>query len=280
MISEFTTRDWLQFTAIAAVISTCGALLGIFLKDFVFSRSFERWKQKQSLEALYDKYRDPLFLSARELASRLAEIVQDYPTVFLKSDVLASRPERQLHNSIDDPYFQRYKLVSSAYRFCAFLGWLELYRQEGTYLHSGNNEHSKKLEAAVSLVRSDLADGHLNEADDWLDWRDTLIFREELRAIGESMIDVRGTTRTVMGYCKYVELFDSNEASSTGRWSKVIFNFLLELEARQRDFRRVRLKLLVVHLVGLMELLDARSIEKRLIELRDELVAADPLKQA
>ena len=31
-----------------------------------------------------------------------------------------------------------------------------------------------------------LADGEINTARDWRKWRDTLVFREELRAIGES----------------------------------------------------------------------------------------------
>lgn len=115
-------KTWLGLTVVGSVVSTLGALFGILLKDYFFSRSFERWKQRQTLELLYQKYRDPLILSARELASRTVEIVDNYPTVFLKATVLASRPERQLDNSTKDPYFQRYKLVSTAYRFCAFLG--------------------------------------------------------------------------------------------------------------------------------------------------------------
>jgi len=146
-------KTWLGLTVVGSVVSTLGALFGIFLKDYFFSRSFERWKQRQTLELLYQKYRDPLMLSARELASRTVEIVDNYPTVFLKATVLASRPERQLDNSIKDPYFQRYKLVSTAYRFCALLGWLELYRQEITYLHSGRSKHSKDLERAIGLIR-------------------------------------------------------------------------------------------------------------------------------
>ena len=213
MIFGLGIQTWLGLTVVATIISTLGALFGIFLKDFVFSRSFERWKQQQTLELLYDRYRDPLFLSARELASRVGEILHHYPTVYLKTTVLASKPKRQIHNSIDDPYFQRYKLVSTAYRFCALLGWLELFRQESTYLHPGNNEHSNKLESAVERIRADLADGQLNTANDWDEWRDTLIFREELRAIGESMIEARGNTRTIMGYCKYLGRVLINRAS-------------------------------------------------------------------
>jgi hypothetical protein len=189
---------WLGLAVVAAVVSTFGALLGVILKDYFFSRSFERWKQKQSLELLYQKYRDPLFLSASELASRVAELLYHYPAIYLSQEVLSLQPTKQLHNNIDDPYFQRYKLVSTIYRFCAFFGWLELYRQETTYLHSGDSKYSRSLECAVEMIRGDLADGQINGADDWEKWKDSLIFREELRAIGESMIETRGSTRAVM----------------------------------------------------------------------------------
>jgi len=261
---------WLQLTVVGTAISTLGALLGILLKDYFFSRSFERWKQRQTLESIYQKYRDPLRLSARELASRTSEIVEHYPTVYLTTEALASRPERQIENSIDDPYFRRYKLLSTVYRICAFLGWIELYRQEITYLNSGRNTHSRELERAVELVRSDLADGQLNNAPDWDKWRDTLVFREELRAIGESMLELRGTVRTVIGYGKFVEQFDAADPSPTQRWAWVVSNFVLVLETKRPDFRKVRLQRLVVHLVRLMELLDEASIEDNLVTARDK----------
>jgi hypothetical protein len=269
-------KTWLGLTVVGSVVSTLGALFGIFLKDYFFSRSFERWKQRQTLELVYQKYRDPLMLSARELASRTVEVVDNFPTVFLKATVLASRPERQLDNSIKDPYFQRYKLVSTAYRFCALLGWLELYRQEITYLHSGKSKHSKELERAIGLIRADLADGQLNQAENWQDWRDTLIFREELRAIGESMIEARGATRTIMGYGRFTELFDSDSASPLQRWAHVLVNFLLDPVVERPDFRQTRLQLLVVHLVDLMALLDEASVEKFLIEARSKWERAMP----
>ena len=271
MLLGLDLKTWLGLTVIGSAVSTVGALLGILLKEYFFSRSFERWKQRQSLELVYQKYRDPLMLSARELASRTIEIVTDYPTVYLNSRVLASHPKRQVKNSNEDRYFQRYKLLSTVFRFCALLGWLELYRQEITYLHSGNNKRSRELERAIELVRADLADGQLNDAKDWEEWRDTLVFREELRGIGESMIEARGAMRTVIGYGRFAELFDSDEVSSTQRWARVLLNFLLDLEVERPDFRQTRLQRLVVHLVGLMVLLDKRSIETRLVEERDKL---------
>lgn len=263
-------KTWLGLTVVASVISTVGALFGILLKDYFFSRSFERWKQRQTLEVLYQKYRDPLMLSTSELASRTCEIAKHYPTVYLSTEVFMSRPEKQIDNNIDDPYFRRYKLLSTSYRFCALFGWLELYRQEVTYLRSSSNRHSRQFERAVELIREDLADGQLNKADNWEEWRDTLVFREELRAIGESMIEAQGTTRTVIGYGRFVELLDSATPNSTQRWTHVLLNFLLDLQAERPDFRRTRLERLVVHLVGLMTLLDHESIDEPLVLARNK----------
>ena len=269
MLLHLDLKTWLGLTAVGAAISTLGALFGILLKDYFFSRSFEQWKQRQTLELLYQKYRDPVALSAHELASRILEIIQHFPTVYLTAAVLASHPKRQIENSIDDPYFRRYKLVSTVYRFCAFLGWIELYRQELTFLHPLRSKHSRELERAVEIIREDLADGQLNTAVNWHEWRDTLVFREELRAIGESTIESRGTVRSVMGYGRFAELFDAVEPSPTQRWARVLVNFLIDLETDRADFRQTRMQRLVVHLVRLMELLDDESIDDSLAAARD-----------
>lgn len=271
----FDLKTWLGLTVLGAIVSTLGAIFGLILKDYFFSRSFERWKQRQALEHLYQKFRDPLLLSARELASRTVEILKHFPPNYLNQRVLASRPGKQVANTIDDPYFQRYKLVSTAYRLSAFMAWVELYRQEITFLHPGNNAHALRLEAAVELIRSDLADGQLNLAEDWEKWRDILVFREELRAIGESLIESRGSTRTVMGYGRYCEQLESVTPNAVKRWSPVVFNFYLDLEANRKDFRESRMKRLLVHLVDLMRLIDRNPIEPYLeeacVDLRSEV---------
>src|SRR5437016_11219866 len=41
-------KTWLGLTVVGTAISTFGALLGIVLKDYIFSRSFEKWKQRQT----------------------------------------------------------------------------------------------------------------------------------------------------------------------------------------------------------------------------------------
>ncbi|WP_145929248.1 hypothetical protein [Chromobacterium vaccinii] len=275
MLLGLDLKTWLGFTILGAIVSTLGSLFGVVLKDYCFTRSFERWRQRQTLEQLYQKFRDPLLLSARELASRTAEVIDHFPTVYLNERVLASRPETQVANNIDDPYFKRYKLVSTAYRLSAFMAWVELYRQELTFLHSGNNAHATELERAVGRIRSDLADGQLNNANDWDKWKDKLIFREELRAIGESLIETRGATRTVIGYGRYCEQLETTTPNAVQRWSPVVLNFFLELQTNGKDFRQTRLKRLLVHLVELMRLIDPNStepyLEKACAELRSEV---------
>jgi hypothetical protein len=274
----FDLKTWLGLAVVGTFVSTAGALIGIVLKEYLFSRSFERWKQRQTLELLYQKYRDPLVLSGCELASRALEIVEHYPTVYLAGAVLDSRPDKQIENSTDDAYFRRYKLLSTVYRFSAFLGWLELCRQELTYLHPRNSEPFRHLERAIEFIREDFADGQLNQSKDWSRWRDTLIFREELRAIGESMIESRGTARTILGYARFAELFDAEAAaSSTKRWAAVLLNFLLDLEEKRPDFRLTRLKRLLVHLVDVVVLLDEHSVPKYLLEARTKY-ASDSLQ--
>lgn len=272
MILGLPIETWFGLTVLGAIISTAGTLLGTVLKEYFFIRSFEKWKQKKILEQLYQRYRDPLFLSALDLSIRLSEINYHYPTTYLKNKVLESNPESQIDNSLLDPYFQKHKLLSTCYRLAAFLGWLELYRQEITYLRSGNNKHSESLDNAVKSIRIALADGQINREDDWTEWRDTLIFRDELRAIGEAMIDTKGDTKKIIGYGSFIETIEGGDKCSINRWSPVVFNFLLDLEPGGKDFRRKRIQLLFVHLVDLMKLLGASPIDDWIIKERNQLM--------
>jgi hypothetical protein len=243
----------LGLSVLGAVVTTAGALLALVLKERVFARSFEKWKAAMSLEQIARRYREPIALTALELSNRLSTISEDYPASFLSRSVLeTSAPSRPTLNSAADPYFQRYRLISSVYRLCAFLGWIELYRQEMTYLEPRGR--SRAVETSIFEVRADLADGQLNKSEDWDAWHDALIFREEQRAIGEVMIVQIGDARTVMGYAEFSELFPGTGATLRERWFGRAGAFLLD-PIGEKDFRLVRLQRLVVHLVDLAELL-------------------------
>jgi len=271
MLAGIDLKSWLGLATVGALVTTIGSILGAIIKDLILARLFENWKQEKTLKQIYQKFSDPLQLSIHELSSRICEIHNHYPTIYLTTNVLESHPERQTLNSIEDPYFQRYKLVSTAYRFCAFLGWLELYRQEITYLNSGKNSHTKKIESIVNKIRSDFADGQLNQSPDWSTWKDNVVFREELRAIGESMIEQRGTTRSVIGYGRYCEYLDSDESNSIQHWSSVIINFFINLRTDNLDFRRNRLEHLFIHLIDFARQLDSSTIQPYLDDKYREL---------
>lgn len=269
-------EKWLGLAVFGAFVSAIGSLLGIFIKDYLFARSFEKWKEKQLLNKIYDRYRDPLFLSAYDLATRILEITQRYPTTYLKREILNSNPDRQIHNSIHDPYFQKHKLISTIYRLSAFLGWLELYRQEVTYLRSIDNEHSRSLEKVVNSIRSDLADGQINSHENKAEWRDTLVFRDELRAIGESMIERSGNVSKVVGYGHYLEAIETSIESRIKRWSPVVSNFLTDLENDGKDFRKIRIDYLLAHLIDIMALLKASEIDEKFFTKRKQLKSLYP----
>lgn len=268
----------LTFAVVAALVTTAGTLLGYVLKEVLLARSFELWKSRRASDAVYRKYRDPIVLAALELANRLREICVDYPTDFLSSKLLKGSAIPATQESGRDLYFRRYKCQGTAYRLAAFLAWLELYRQEIVFLDTGKSASNRRLRDALQLVRSDLADGHLNRAGDWQEWADALVFREEQRAIGEALIKQEGGARLVASYGTFVALLEGKDDKRTQRWLQVVTNFFLDPKP-PKDFRRVRYNKLLIHLVELVQALDVESLSPRLAEAykacQQELLAMD-----
>jgi hypothetical protein len=259
----------LSFTVIAAIVTTVGTLFGHFLKEVALARSFENWRSRRNLDAVHRRYRDPLLLSAIELANRLDEVCRDYPTDYLDSHLLDGPPETPSTNARRDAYFARYKCQSTIYRLAAFLGWLELYRQELVFLDVGGKDRTDAWEDSLQAVHSILADGQLLKGiAGWEQWRDALVFREEQRAIGEVMILQVGTSRVVRGYGDFVALLEGE--SSQTRWLNVVRNFLTDPQP-QRDFRRRRYALLLSELVGLVRVLDRNRLSDRLRSARERV---------
>lgn len=255
----------LTFTVVAAIVTTIGTLFGHVLKELLLARSFELWKSGRASDAVYRKYRDPIVLAALELANRLREICFDYPTDFLASQVLVGPAISAGQRSGRDQYFRRFKCQSTAYRLAALLGWFELYRQEIVFLDTGKNAANRRLQEILQEIRSDLADGHLNEASDWNVWTDTLVFREEQRAIGESLIKQEGGNRLVASYGTFISVLEATDKKSEQRWFQVLTNFFLD-PAPPKDFRRIRYNRLLIHLVDLVRALDSESLSPRLVE--------------
>jgi hypothetical protein len=169
-----------------------------------------------------------------------------------------------------DPYFMKYKLISTIYRLCALLGWLELYRQEVTYLDSGKSRINRKLDLCIANIRSDLADGFLNDSEDWQSWADVYIFREEQRAIGELMIQTSNDTKCVLGYGAFCQLLLDSKNDPKKQWLDVAANFIVDLDTgtTEKNFRYVRWLLLITHIIDLIEVLDERRVTEKLLAVR------------
>jgi hypothetical protein len=237
--------DLLGFTVLAAVVTTIGNLLATILKDFLFIRSFERWKERRSLLSVYRRYRDPILLAGCELQRRLSQICTQYPPDYLRTEVLDAKAAQLVTNSDNDPHYKKYRLLSTVYRLCAFLAWLEIYRQDVTFLDTGQNSENEQFEEALAWFRQTLADGQLNT--DYANNRDGLIFREEQRAIGEAMITTIGNSRVVVGYGTFCTLF-TRAGSEEALWPlRIVSNFFLDLEPAN-DFRQKRLEMMTEHL--------------------------------
>ena len=250
----------LSLSVLAALVATLGSLIATWLKDFVFVRSFERWKERRALLTVYHRYRDPLRLAAEELQRRIAEVCEAYPPAWLRSTVLQTNPKKLDANRQTDPYYERYRFTSTVFRLCAFFGWLELYRQEVTFLNTGYAATTARLKECIDDIRDDLADGTLVKqanADGsdrksvpskqhWTQWSDLLIFKEEQRAIGESML-VGESPRTVMGYKSFRSLFDNADTMDDLWWIRVAKGFFQDPQP-SADFRRNRLQRMRDHL--------------------------------
>ena len=176
--------------------------------------------------------------------------------------ILSCTSPEPSHSSVRDPYYFRYKFQSTIYRFAAFLGWLELYRQDLVFLNARGSKKNTALQKLLNEIREDFAAGTLNCAKDWDCWSDALIFREDQRAVGEAMITSVNGIRTVMGYGAFVTMLE--DTTSVGnRWLRVVTNFLID-PGKEKDFRLVRYQRLIIHLVDLVRALDERRLPEAL----------------
>lgn len=263
-LTQLSAKELFGLSVLAALITTAGNLLATVLKEVLFARSFENWKSQKSLASVYRRYRDPLLLATHELVNRIEEVLDNASGEFLDPALLNARPERLMVNSADDLYYRRYKLLSTVYRLCAWLGWLELYRRDITFLDSGHHKTNREFESLLRSMRSALADGHLNEARDWGKWHDWLLFREEQRAIGEVMIDPERDV--VIGYGTFCDRFLSEEETPARRWIAVAANFIVAFHGandRKKDFQRVRLLLCWKRGTSLIECLGGSQANAR-----------------
>jgi len=250
---------------IGAIVGLMPSVLQI-AKDF----SFEKWKEKRVLESDFQRHKNWVILAATELCVVLRHLIANERTEFFDENLIHTQPVRPLKTSPDDPYYRKYYLVVSVYRLSAFLGWLELYRQDITFLNSGLADKRNSLDKHIEEIRSVLENEKLNRAVDGEGWADAIILREEQRAIGETMIVSDGNTKSVMGYGRYCDLFNPLTGDGQDYWIEKATNFFLIQQNVTKDFRPERIKLLIINLINLIDLLDTTRTQAKLLEWRAE----------
>lgn len=264
----------LGLSVLGAVVTALGSLLGILVKDVWAANWFENRKTKRTIEDVYRRYQLPIFLAAKELNGRLFGLAED-GSIHLPRESefglerIGSTPARGSDAAVSDHYL-RYRFLSHIYRLCGFLGWVELYRRDIGTMDFETLGLSRTLETALANIQSALADGQLNQRDDWSEWRDCLLFREELRAIGSRMIADKDKL-AILDFATFTEIVEADPTgNSSGRWFVQAAHFFEHLRL-EKDFRLVRMRMLVVHLNILMELLQPGRIPRAHVEGRAAL---------
>ncbi|MBD8552567.1 hypothetical protein [Sphingomonas sp. CFBP 8764] len=258
-----TLKEIFGLTVLGAIVTTSGSLLALYIKEFVAARWLERWKARQTLLSVYRRYQLPIFLAAEELGGRLYGLSRegnDREKRDVGLELLHSPAAREPHAAVSDHYL-RYRFVSNVYRLCSFLGWVELYRRDIGTLNVNTLDRNRGLETCLRNIRGVLADVWINQHDDWRDWRDCLIYREEQRAIGHAMAS-SNETLGVLDFGGFTAALEGDpDGNGEAKWFVQAAHFYKNLK-RANDFRLIRMKMLLTYLTELMELLQPGRIDR------------------
>jgi hypothetical protein len=189
--------------------------------------------------ALMARYRDPVLRAAYDLQSRIYNIAEQN---FLGK-----------YYRHDEARFREYARDNTLYVFAEYLGWVEIVRQEVSFLDLGDEQRSRELNERFERVRTALLTDHLP--------RPFMIFHGQQRAIGELMIEeidapMAGPQRTCMGYAA----FAAKQADPVfAEWFKPLRESL-EAAASVSDVDLGRLYMVQRSLVALLDHLDPGNV--------------------
>lgn len=252
---------------ISGVISLIGAIYSIRLAAKIAEKKSDREQQRR-----YEREKTQLRLAAEDLCSALQNVRGDgsFSRDFLDENLIYEDPVRPKTPERRDRYYLKYDLVDTIYRLCTVLGWMELYRNDPSFLN-GPSEERKKIESCFKEIRAALGDDFVKEKKDYKEGCiDGFILEDDQRAIGEQMFSEK-QTGTVVGYAAFCErLFRlpkrhkpvGSYRFSHNHWVWNATRFIVELgsgEHSRHDFRKDRVEKLIKQLGRLLDILGPRK---------------------
>jgi len=267
-----TFHEILAAAGVGGIAGALGTLASTVLKDLLIPRYLEQWRSRRELARIFRKYKDPILLSSTELFYRIDELfVTEFNYLERDSPAESSEITRSpafSESFYESSFYRQYKFESTLYRFCAFLGWLEVYRTEGRFLNAESEHLASRLDAKIDRIQSFLADRKLNGTQNWRDWNDRVIFREEQRAIGQMMLAVAfDKDVSVVGYKDFCDTV----LPSKTRWVQIVESFFDGVRSTlQNDFRLIRIHGLCIFLIDVIRDLRVLTRDSPLLSRRKE----------
>ena len=223
------------------------AFLGKALISQFLAREMEGLKAQLQREARVEgrqfdraqvmrRYQGPLMHAAYDLQSRLYNILADH---FFDA-YLAKGSATQRH----------YAQHNTAFLIAQFFGWMEIIRQEVQFIEFSDDDDTRRL--------SDLRDEiyRLWQTDRLAD--PLMIWAGEQRAIGELMIDPRGSPLVCMGYAKYLKSFGAGQEPLIDRLALAVL-----ASANAPGARHDRLRAIQHKLIEMLDVLDPQGLRFR-----------------
>ncbi|MBE7159443.1 MAG: hypothetical protein INR62_13600 [Rhodospirillales bacterium] len=246
-----------------AALPVIGLVVGSFLTYWVAKR-----QAAEERERLYERQKAQVYVATQDLRRTLTELNLGGGNAlpFLNAEFLVSQPPRPTDFSPNDPYYQKYDLVNLIYRLCALLGWMELYRNDPSFLN-GPSVDRNRLEKSFGNIRKAFSqcDKTVNQG------ADGVILEDDQRASGEMMLTpaTKDTPPAVLGYgafCSNLFKFarwDENHRLQTGEQNFWIWNatrFVVDMgpQPAAADRRRARLLEVLKEITVLSEVLRAK----------------------
>jgi hypothetical protein len=263
--------NWLMFAVLAAVVSTLGSLLALYIKDVVI----EDRKEKKLKDGAFHNHKAFLAAAVRDLADAFAQIIDGFPTNYLGEEVLSLTPA-SLANTTDDPHYRKYKYIRTLYRLCSFFGWLEVNRIDNTFFQSSSGRQNDLLQQKLRKIKGIFSEGRLIGiyGNDWSHWKDRQIFNEEQRALGEGMLIEYQEKTMVIGFGKFQELVAAYTTEGKPLWLVPAFTFITNMQA-EKDFRRDRILYLLKAFGDILDMLSPGKYDDTQREIKRIITGAD-----